>query len=139
MVRRFRNNYVDSVTRPLSDVLRWQLQRLRDGLPPPPTVPTPSRRADLDFIHRNARPQSMVPAATWIGHATTLIQASGLSVLTDPIFSRRASPLPFAGPARAHPPGVALDDLPHIDVVVISHNHYDHMDLISLRHLRQPL
>jgi N-acyl-phosphatidylethanolamine-hydrolysing phospholipase D len=81
----------------------------------------------------------MVPAATWIGHATTLIQASGLSVLTDPIFSRRASPLPFAGPARAHPPGVALDDLPHIDVVVISHNHYDHLDLDSiLAFARQP-
>ncbi len=139
MVRRYRNNYVDSVTKSLGDVLRWQLQRLRDGLPPPPTVPTPSQPADLNFLRHNALPEAMVPAATWIGHATTLIQASGLSVLTDPIFSQRASPLRFAGPARAHPPGVALADLPHIDVVVISHNHYDHLDRDSIVALaRQP-
>jgi N-acyl-phosphatidylethanolamine-hydrolysing phospholipase D len=74
----------------------------------------------------------MIPAITWIGHATSLVQASGLNVLTDPIFSRRASPVRFAGPARAHPPGLRLDELPHIDVVVISHNHYDHLDRDSI-------
>jgi N-acyl-phosphatidylethanolamine-hydrolysing phospholipase D len=95
-------------------------------------VPTPRQAPDLDFIHRNARAPDMLPAVTWIGHATALVQASGLNVLTDPIFSQRASPLRFAGPARAHPPGVALEDLPHIDVVVISHNHYDHLDRDSI-------
>jgi N-acyl-phosphatidylethanolamine-hydrolysing phospholipase D len=135
----FRNNYVASVTKTLGDLLRWQFQRLRRGLPPQPTVATPTLAADLEFIHRNSNRADMVPAVTWIGHATALVQAGGLNVLTDPIFSRRASPLRFAGPARAHPPGVGLRDLPHIDVVVISHNHYDHLDLDSIEALaRQP-
>jgi N-acyl-phosphatidylethanolamine-hydrolysing phospholipase D len=138
-VRGFRNNYIDSVTKSLGEVLRWQLQRWRSGLPPPPRVPTPVQAADLGFIGSNARPQDMVPAVTWIGHASALVQASGLNVLTDPIFSRRASPLRFAGPARVHPPGLRLEDLPHIDVVVISHNHYDHLDRDSIVALsRQP-
>jgi N-acyl-phosphatidylethanolamine-hydrolysing phospholipase D len=125
----FRNNYIETVTKSLGDVLRWQWSRIRDHLPPAPQVPTPQVAADLDFIHRNAKAGgAMVPAMTWIGHATMLVQASGLNVLTDPIFSERASPVQFAGPARAHAPGIALKDLPHIDVVVISHNHYDHLD-----------
>jgi N-acyl-phosphatidylethanolamine-hydrolysing phospholipase D len=72
------------------------------------------------------------PAVTWIGHATTLVQAGGLNVLTDPVFSERASPVPFAGPKRAQPPGVALADLPPVDVVLVSHNHYDHLDRASV-------
>jgi len=128
----FRNNYVASVTKSFAELLRWQIQRLRAGLPPAPLVPTPSQAADLEFIHRNAQVREMTPAVTWIGHATALIQASGLNVLTDPIFSQRASPVRFAGPKRAHPPGLRLDLLPHIDVVVISHNHYDHLDRDSV-------
>ena len=135
--RGFRNNYVGSVTKSLGELLRWQWQRLRGGLPPAPTVPTPTQPPDLEFIKTNAlacgaRAHAMQPAVTWIGHATALVQASGLNVLTDPIFSKRASPVQFAGPARAHPPGVALERLPHIDVVVISHNHYDHLDRDSI-------
>jgi N-acyl-phosphatidylethanolamine-hydrolysing phospholipase D len=137
--RGFRNNYVASATKSLGDILRWQFQRLRAGLPPAPVLATPCQKADLEFIHRNSRPQNMTPAFTWIGHATTLVQSSGLNVLTDPIFSRRASPLRFAGPARAYPPGTSLSELPHIDVVVISHNHYDHLDRDSVLALsRQP-
>jgi N-acyl-phosphatidylethanolamine-hydrolysing phospholipase D len=130
--RGFRNNYVGSVTKSLGDVIRWQFQRLRARLPPPPRLATPWQTADLEFIHRNARASDMTPAATWIGHATALMQTGGLNVLTDPIFSRRASPLRFAGPARVRPPGLAIDELPHIDVVVISHNHYDHLDRDSI-------
>jgi N-acyl-phosphatidylethanolamine-hydrolysing phospholipase D len=134
----YRNNYIDSVTKSLGDVLRWQLQRIRGRLPPAPAVPTPQAMADLDFIRRNALAGAqMTPAVTWVGHATMLVQASGLNVLTDPIFSKRASPVQFAGPARAHPPGIALKDLPHIDVVAISHNHYDHLDRASVRSLAQ--
>lgn len=118
--RGFRNNYVASVTKSLGDILRWQFQRRRAGLPPPPRLATPCQKADLEFIHRNARPQGMTPASTWIGHATTLMQASGLNVLTDPVFSHRASPLRIAGPARVYPPGLSIGELPHIDVVVIS-------------------
>lgn len=133
----FRNNYVLSVTKSLGEVLRWQVQRLRAGLPPKPTVATPCQAPDLEFIHRNAQAPQMVPAVTWIGHASALMQADGLNVLTDPIFSRRASPLRFLGPARAHPAGIELSQLPHIDVVVISHNHYDHLDRASIVALSQ--
>jgi N-acyl-phosphatidylethanolamine-hydrolysing phospholipase D len=134
----YRNNYTGSVTKGLGEFLRWQAHRIRHGLPPEPSLPTPAAAAELDFIAANATAAAgMVPAVTWIGHATALIQASGLNVLTDPIFSARASPVQFLGPARAQPPGVALGDLPHIDVVVISHNHYDHLDLGSARRLAQ--
>ncbi len=67
-----------------------------------------------------------------VGHATVLIQTQGLNILTDPVWSERASPVQWAGPRRVHPPGIALSDLPPIDVVLLSHNHYDHLDLDSL-------
>lgn len=69
---------------------------------------------------------------TWVGHATLLIQTQGLNILTDPVWSDRAGPLGF-GPRRAAPPGVRFDDLPPIDLVLVSHNHYDHLDLATLR------
>jgi N-acyl-phosphatidylethanolamine-hydrolysing phospholipase D len=129
----FRNNYVGTVTKSLGDLLRWQLDRIRRGLPPPATIPTPVQAPDLDFVNGNSKAgQKMTPAVTWIGHATALVQASGLNVLTDPIFSLRASPVQFLGPARAQPPGIVLADLPRIDVVLISHNHYDHLDRRSI-------
>jgi N-acyl-phosphatidylethanolamine-hydrolysing phospholipase D len=132
----FRNNYVEAVTKSLGDLLRWQLDRIRNHLPPKPAMPTPQVAADLDFVRRNALAgPEMIPAVTWIGHATMLVQASGLNVLTDPVFSNRVSPVQFAGPSRAQAPGIALEDLPHIDVVVISHNHYDHLDRASVRTL----
>jgi N-acyl-phosphatidylethanolamine-hydrolysing phospholipase D len=131
--RGFRNNYIGSVTKGWGEFLRWQRERIRGRLPPAPTVPIPAVAADLGFILRNAEAgPAMTPAATWIGHATMLVQAGGLNVLTDPIFSMRASPVQFLGPARAQSPGLALRDLPHIDVVVISHNHYDHLDRGSI-------
>ncbi len=72
---------------------------------------------------------------TWIGHATVLVQTQGLNILTDPIWSDRASPLSFAGPRRVRAPAVRFADLPRIDVVLLSHNHYDHFDLPTLRRL----
>ena len=72
---------------------------------------------------------------SWIGHATFLVRLDGLTVLTDPVFSRRASPMSFAGPERLLPPGLFIEDLPPIDVVVISHAHYDHLDTQTLENL----
>jgi L-ascorbate metabolism protein UlaG (beta-lactamase superfamily) len=73
---------------------------------------------------------------TFIGHATTLIQVDGQNILTDPVWAERASPVSFAGPQRYVPPGIDFDDLPRIDIVVISHDHYDHLDLATLQRLR---
>ena len=70
-----------------------------------------------------------------VGHASHLIQAAGLNILTDPVWSERCSPVSFAGPKRVTPPGIAFDDLPKIDVVLLSHNHYDHLDLATLSRL----
>ena len=72
---------------------------------------------------------------TWINHATVLIQLNGVNILTDPIWSQRASPFGWVGPKRVGEPAVRIEDLPPIDAVVISHNHYDHMDLSSLLQL----
>ncbi|NNC72566.1 MAG: Zn-dependent hydrolase [Sphingomonadaceae bacterium] len=72
---------------------------------------------------------------TWVGHSTVLIQTANLNILTDPIWSDHATPFPPLGPRRVSPPGVAFGDLPPIDLVLVSHNHYDHMDLPTLRRL----
>ena len=72
---------------------------------------------------------------TWVGHSTFLVQAGGLNVLTDPMWSHRASPIPWAGPKRIVPPAVAMRALPPIDIVLLSHNHYDHLDVASVRAL----
>jgi N-acyl-phosphatidylethanolamine-hydrolysing phospholipase D len=90
---------------------------------------------DGAFLRENATHSA--PTATWIGHATLLVQMEHLTFLTDPIWSERASPFSFAGPKRVVPPGVALDDLPPIDFVLVSHNHYDHLDTDTLRALAE--
>ena len=71
-----------------------------------------------------------------IGHASVLIQVAGLNILTDPVWSQRASPFSFAGPRRVAEPGVRFYDLPPIDVVIVTHNHYDHLDLATLSRLQ---
>jgi N-acyl-phosphatidylethanolamine-hydrolysing phospholipase D len=81
------------------------------------------------------RANGQEPTLTWIGHATFLVQIAGVNILTDPIWSERASPLPFAGPRRLIPPGMRFEDLPRIDAVVISHDHYDHMDAATITRL----
>lgn len=72
---------------------------------------------------------------TTVGHSTFLIQMDGLNILTDPIWSDRCSPVSWAGPKRHKPPGIPMEDLPAIDVVLVSHNHYDHLDLPTLNRL----
>ena len=133
----FRNLHVDQVTPGFGAFLRWRWQAWRQNLPPPPRVPTPVQPAKLHLLHADAADPQSPPRVTWIGHASALVQAGGLQVLTDPIFSQRASPFSWLGPQRAQPPGVALHDLPPIDAVLISHNHYDHLDRDSLVRLYQ--
>ncbi|KKC23806.1 hypothetical protein WP12_22970 [Sphingomonas sp. SRS2] len=88
---------------------------------------------------RPSRPPARVAGGamrvTWIGHATALVQTQGLNILTDPIWSDVAGPWNMVGPSRVRAPGVRFEDLPKIDVVLISHNHYDHMDLPTLQRL----
>ena len=113
----FRNNYPHPEK---GGYWKWKWDQLREGLP---KLPEGGWRFAL------AKPAfSENPSVTWVGHATVLLRVGGLTVLTDPHFSERASPVAFAGPKRVVPPVPALADLPHIDVVVISHNHYDHLD-----------
>jgi len=82
-----------------------------------------------------ARVAGQAMRVTWIGHSTVLVQSQGLNILTDPIWSDRASPFSFVGPKRVRAPGVRFEDLPKIDLVLVSHNHYDHMDLATLKRL----
>ena len=136
----FQDNYVDFKPKNFFTevLLGWQIPSWFKGLPPAPEAPPPVVAPDLAFIASNTGAQAR-PAATFIGHATVLVQvptANGsLNVLTDPVFGERASPVSFAGPKRFQPPGVALKDLPRIDLVLISHNHYDHLDEDSVKAL----
>ncbi len=124
--RGFRNNYPHD-KKGLKDFLKflWGWDRVGGKFDAPMASPDPG------FLAANRTR----PTLTWIGHATFLVQVGGLNVLTDPHFTARASPLNFAGPKRLVPPGLALRDLPAPDVILISHNHYDHLDDGSVRWL----
>jgi N-acyl-phosphatidylethanolamine-hydrolysing phospholipase D len=131
----YHNSNPNLEPRKLGDFLRWRWQRAWSSQRPS-LAPTPVVAPDLAFLQANAAAgKDMVPSATWIGHSSMLVQAGGLNVLTDPVFSDRASPVQWLGPQRAQAPGLTLAQLPHIDVVVISHSHYDHLDLASIRAL----
>ncbi|MGB7542283.1 MAG: MBL fold metallo-hydrolase [Burkholderiales bacterium] len=129
----FRNNYARAPIVNYAGFFKWKLEELRTGAPRPPAnnYRFPFAQPDLAFIRSNRG----APGMTWVGHATLLLQIAGVNILTDPHFSGRASPFPFFGPRRKTPPGLALDDLPHIDAVLISHNHYDHLDEESVKRL----
>ncbi len=106
------------------DMVRWMLNRdhgpwdeWREITPSKP----PERVEDL--------------RVTWVNHSTFLIQIANVNILTDPIWSQRCSPVQWAGPKRRHAPGIRFEDLPPIDAVLISHNHYDHLDVGTLRRL----
>lgn len=112
----------------LSDLLRWNF-----GPGPksqwPQVCPSPFRD------HPPARVTGEGLRVSYIGHASVLIQTQGLNLLIDPLWSERASPVSFAGPKRVNAPGVALEALPEIDAILITHNHYDHLDAPTLRWL----
>ena len=124
--RVFRNQ-IPIEERGLGDVLRWRLSR--DAESWNGYKPTPVKS---EVVERVLGEDLRV---TFVGHATILIQVAGLNILTDPIWAKRASPLGWVGPKRFTQPGIALEDLPPIDAVLISHNHYDHLSLPTLREL----
>jgi L-ascorbate metabolism protein UlaG (beta-lactamase superfamily) len=114
--------------RGLLQVLRWRLREQRAAWPA--RVLDPEYAPPPDVVEPNS------VAITFINHASFLIRLPGAVVLTDPIFSERCSPVSWAGPKRVRAPGLALADLPRPDVVLLSHNHYDHMDFPTLRVLQ---
>ena len=124
----FKNLY-SAGTGGFGNFLTWQWERLGKTIPQPSADLTPVA-ADLQTIGTPKAAQ-----VTWIGHATALVQMGGFTILTDPHFSERAGPVQFAGPKRYQAPGLTITQLPRIDAVVISHNHYDHLDLTSVRAL----
>ncbi len=111
------------------DVLRWAITRKpakwpRDLANPPPSA-----------VERHVNDGRL--RLTFINHATVLIQCDGLNIITDPVFSRRVSPVSFAGPRRYRPAGLDINALPPIHAILVSHSHYDHLDLRSLRQLSE--
>lgn len=122
---RFFNPGQPGTDRGLRAILRWKLAGAAAKWPQSVPV-TP------------ARPEARVDGlcVTMVGHASLLIQVAGANILTDPIWSERASPFRRIGPKRVTAPGIAFDDLPPIDVVLLSHGHYDHLDVDTLRRLQ---
>ena len=113
------------------DLLRWLVDRYRRGTKAKWPAWAPSPYAD--------RPPDRVEGAAWrlsyVGHASWLIQTGGLNILIDPVWSQRASSFRFVGPKRVNDPGIAFTDLPPIDAVLVSHAHYDHLDVGTLSRL----
>jgi L-ascorbate metabolism protein UlaG (beta-lactamase superfamily) len=121
--------------RGVGDFLRWRLSRRGKTRWPRrvinPGQDRPPQRVEGDRLR-----------VSYIGHVTLLVQTRGLNILTDPVWSSRASPVPFHGPRRVREPGVAFEHLPPIDIVLVSHNHYDHLDrqtLCRLHTVHRPL
>jgi N-acyl-phosphatidylethanolamine-hydrolysing phospholipase D len=131
----FKNNYPHEEVG--AQFLKWQWERLfLDNTREPDkgwASVIPSVKPELPFLQSNRSQRSV----TWLGHASVLLQTGGLNLVTDPMLSERASPVSFAGPKRLIPVAISANDLPPIDVVVISHNHYDHLDLPSVKAINE--
>ncbi|MBL8575232.1 MAG: MBL fold metallo-hydrolase [Hyphomicrobiaceae bacterium] len=123
---RFFNPGVDT-DRSFAELLRWSFGD--KGTPWPKAWP------GLEADRPPARVEGADIRVSFIGHASFLVQTAGLNLLIDPVYAERASPVGFAGPKRVNPPAIAFADLPRIDWLLISHNHYDHMDLGFIRQL----
>ncbi len=128
----FRNVYIADEAR-FFDFLKWRWNRLGKDIPGREDYDFPLAKNDPAFLRSNKEKVSL----TWIGHATVLLQLKGKNILTDPHFSKRASPVQWAGPQRVIPPGIPLQELPPIHMVVISHDHYDSLDEQTIVQLHQ--
>ena len=113
-----------------ADMLKWQFSR--EGKEDwPSAYPSPFTAKPAERVGGNRL------VLTHVGHASVLLQTGGLNILVDPVWSERASPVTFAGPKRVNAPGIPFEDLPPIDVVLVTHNHYDHLDTATLGRLSQ--
>src|SRR5690349_21635699 len=129
---RFHNPWPDSEPHSFWDVLKWSRERRGRGrAPAPPRNSFPT--APSKISHPRAPTDECT--ATWIGHSTILLQFAGKNILTDPVFSQRASPMQWAGPRRVTDPAMSIEELPPIDIVLLSHSHYDHLDRASVKRL----
>lgn len=124
----------DNVQRPsFSTIARWIATRKPPNPPPPGHFPV----FQPNFVVQDGEMK-----CTWIGHATCLLQMGGLNILTDAVFSNRCSPVQWAGPVRFVPPACLVDKLPHIHVLLTSHDHYDHLDwqsIVDMEKYHQPV
>lgn len=127
----FRNPWPDSETHGLRDVARMLWEQRLGRVPNPPRGSFPVAAPQL--VRPHADPA--IATATWMGHSTALLQVGGLNVLTDPVWSERASPVQWMGPRRVMAPPLALDALPPLDIVLLSHSHYDHLDRATVERL----
>jgi N-acyl-phosphatidylethanolamine-hydrolysing phospholipase D len=128
---RFHNPWPKASPHGLRDFLKWVAQRRGKRRPLPGAAAFPS--ANPTFPSPRAAPGDMI--ITWVGHSTFLLQMGSVNILLDPIWSERASPVGFMGPKRVTAPGVSFDSLPPIDLVLLSHDHYDHLDLPTVRRI----
>lgn len=115
--------------RSILSVMRWMLERRHKENK---IINLKHQPIDLGYIHKNKTD----PLIIWLGHSAFLLQIDGLNILTDPMLGNRASPAPFIGPERKTPPAIHVGNLPNIDLVLISHNHYDHLDFGTIRKLK---
>lgn len=129
----FRNPWPSAQLHGFLDFLKWTLIERRRNPRRPDPDPAVFARESPQFIVPRADPETFT--LTWVGHTSFLLQMSGLNILIDPIWSERASPLRLVGPRRWVPPGVEFDRLPPIDAVILSHDHYDHLDAPTISRL----
>lgn len=108
------------------DVMKWYMQRDQGEWTPVP-------ESEITYAPKPADAIVEGMVITYVNHSTFLIQTAGVNILVDPVWSDRVSPFSFAGPKRFRPPGVRFEDLPPINLVLISHNHYDHLDIETLK------
>jgi L-ascorbate metabolism protein UlaG (beta-lactamase superfamily) len=128
--KRFHNH--ELVEKSVVRFLKWQFSKKTTNkkwpeyIEPTNTYPKPETRVEGDRL-----------VVTFVNHSTVLIQTQGLNILTDPVWSDRVSPFTWIGPKRIHKPGIAIEDLPYIDVILVSHDHYDHLDIPTLKILQK--
>jgi N-acyl-phosphatidylethanolamine-hydrolysing phospholipase D len=129
----FQNPWPSAQMHGFVDFLKWSLGERRRNPRRPDPDPGVFVRATPEYVIPRATPEQFT--LTWVGHTTFLMQIGGYNVLTDPMWSERASPVQFAGPRRWVPPAVDFDRLPPIDAVLLSHDHYDHLDSATVSRL----